>query len=66
MIQIKAISTPRFYVRLLEMESGGYRIEWLRQYDRIISDQPFVSELVKDLNTAIQLFDTKLIELEGN
>ncbi len=63
---VKSISTYRFAVRLVETESGEYRIEYMNKFDALSVDGPTISEPIRDLNNAIHLYDLKVAELEGN
>jgi len=59
---IKKITTRRYEIVLVQLESGAYRIA----YEGTMTDEPNISEPIDDYKTASMLFDLKLQELEGH
>jgi len=59
---IKSVSNNRFSLRLIETFPGLYRIEAVVDG----GDRVYESSELKDFNLAIDVFEAKLIELEGN
>ena len=57
---VKSISRPHFEIRLVETESGAYRVCYSQGEEKV------VGEPVSDYSLATMLFDMKLIELEGH
>jgi len=60
--KIKAVTTPRFEIILIQLPSGQYCIG----YEKPTDEKPTLSEPITDLGMAMHMFDVKLRELEGN
>lgn len=58
-IKIKEVSKNNFSISLCETSSGNYFVLTVKNGKEF-------SEAMKDLNTALFVFDTKLKELEGH
>lgn len=58
---IKTIVRPSFEIRLLETESGAYRVCYEQS-----GKEPHIGEPIRDYSLASTIFDLKLIELEGH
>lgn len=58
-IVIKQVSNTNFELALVEMSNGSYRIVYE------VAEQRHASETVRDYKLASFMFDSKLIELEG-
>lgn len=59
---IKAISTRRYEIELVQLDSGHFRIS----YEGSMTDEPVIGEAIQDYKLASELFDLKVQELEGH
>ncbi len=59
---IKSVETKRYEISLMQADSGLYYIRYSKQGH----PKPITSESIKDLNTALCVFDVKIEEFEGN
>lgn len=57
---VKSITRPHFEIRLIETDSGAYRVCYSH------NDKTIMGEPVSDYSLAARMFDLKLIELEGH
>lgn len=59
---IKSIITPRYEVRLVQVESGAYRVA----FNSKLNKEPILGEPMDDYNLASLVFDNKVQELDGH
>lgn len=57
---VKAITTKRYTLQLIEMDDGGYRVQY--EY----GSEHFVTKVLQDLRMALCIFEDFLSMLEDN